>query len=43
MIAPWGRVANGKSLTHKLIEAHLLEGKMVPGEVIGLKIDQRFT
>jgi aconitate hydratase len=31
------------NLTQKLIQAHLLEGKMVPGEEIGLKIDQTLT
>lgn len=29
-----------QNLAQKLIEAHLLEGKMIPGEEIGLKIDQ---
>lgn len=32
-----------KNLTHKLIESHLVEGKMTPGEVIGLKIDHTLT
>ena len=33
----------GKNLTHKLIEAHLLEGEMVPGQEVGLRIDQTLT
>ena len=31
------------NLAHKLIQSHLLEGKMVPGEEIALKIDQTLT
>lgn len=30
----------GQTVTHKIIEAHLLSGKMVPGEEIGIRIDQ---
>ena len=30
----------GKTATHKIIEKHLLSGEMVPGEEIGLRIDQ---
>jgi len=30
----------GNTVTHKIIESHLLSGKMVPGEEIGIKIDQ---
>ncbi len=30
----------GKTVTHKIIEDHLLSGKMVPGEEIGIRIDQ---
>lgn len=30
----------GMNVTQKLIKAHLVEGKMVPGEEIGMKIDQ---
>jgi len=30
----------GKSLTHKIIESHLVSGRMVPGQEIGIKIDQ---
>src|ERR1043165_1436371 len=30
----------GKSLTHKLIESHLVAGKAVAGEEIGLSVDQ---
>lgn len=29
-----------KNLTQKIIESHLLTGKMIPGEEIGIKIDQ---
>ncbi len=32
-----------KNVAQKLIEAHLVEGSMVPGEEIGLKIDQTLT
>jgi aconitate hydratase len=28
-----------KNLTHKILEAHLVEGRLVPGEEIGIKID----
>ena len=30
----------GQSLTHKIIAAHLVEGEMLPGEDIALKVDQ---
>src|SRR3984893_2840211 len=30
----------GKSLTHKLIDSHLVAGKAVAGEEIGLRVDQ---
>jgi len=30
----------GKSLTHKILAAHLVEGQLVPGTEIGIKIDQ---
>ena len=33
----------GKNVAQKLIETHLMEGNMVPGEEIGLKIDQTLT
>ena len=33
----------GKNIAQKLIESHLLSGKMVIGEEIGLKIDQTLT
>jgi len=33
----------GKTLTQKIIESHLVEGEMKPGEEIGLKIDQTLT
>jgi aconitate hydratase len=32
-----------KNVSQKLIESHLLIGKMIPGEEIGLKIDQTLT
>ena len=33
----------GKNLTQKLIGSHLVHGRMVPGEEIGIKIDQTLT
>ena len=30
----------GKTVAHKLIESHLMEGEMVVGQEIGLKIDR---
>lgn len=33
----------GKNVAHKLIESHLVSGKMVVGEEIGIKIDQTLT
>ena len=33
----------GKNVTQKLIESHLVEGRMIPGAEIGLKIDQTLT
>jgi len=32
-----------KNVTQKLMESHLVEGRMLPGEEIGLKIDQTLT
>lgn len=32
-----------QNVSHKLIEAHLVEGEMVPGEEVGLRIDQTLT
>lgn len=32
-----------RNVAQKLIESHLLEGKMTPGEEIGIKIDQTLT
>jgi aconitate hydratase len=29
----------GKNLTHKILEAHLVEGRLVPGEEIAIRID----
>jgi len=33
----------GKSLTYKVLEAHLVEGKLSPGSEIAIKIDQTLT
>ncbi|SOB58538.1 Aconitate hydratase [Pseudodesulfovibrio profundus] len=33
----------GKSITHKIIEQHLVSGEMVPGTEVGLRIDQTLT
>jgi predicted aconitate hydratase len=33
----------GKNVAQKLIEAHLVEGDMTPGEEVGLRIDQTLT
>jgi len=33
----------GKSITHKIIEKHLVSGEMVPGQEVGLRIDQTLT
>ena len=33
----------GKNVAQKLIESHLVEGKMIPGEEIGIKIDHTLT
>jgi len=33
----------GMSVAQKLIESHLVEGKMIPGDEIGIKIDQTLT
>jgi aconitate hydratase len=33
----------GQNVTHKLIESHLLEGEMTPGNEIGIRIDQTLT
>jgi len=33
----------GKTLIHKILEAHLVEGRMAPGEEIGIRIDQTLT
>ena len=33
----------GLTIAQKIIQAHLLEGEMVPGQDIGLKIDQTLT
>lgn len=32
-----------KSLTHKIIREHLVEGEMIPGREIGIKVDQTLT
>jgi aconitate hydratase len=36
-------VAVGRSVAHKLIEAHLLDGEMTPGREIALRIDQTLS
>jgi len=33
----------GKNITRKIIEKHLVSGNMVPGEEVGLRIDQTLT
>lgn len=33
----------GKSLTHKIIESHLVSGNMIPGEEIFINVDQTLT
>lgn len=33
----------GKSLTHKILESHLVSGRMVPGEEIFIRVDQTLT
>ena len=33
----------GMNVAQKVISAHLVEGRMVPGEQIGLRIDQTLT
>ncbi len=33
----------GKSLTYKILESHLVEGQLAPGEPIGIRIDQTLT
>ncbi|WP_151475994.1 aconitate hydratase [Streptomyces albicerus] len=38
-----GKRSSGGTVAHRLIEEHLLEGRMVPGEEIGLRIDQTLT
>ena len=36
-------MSNPKNVAQKLIESHLIEGNMIPGEEIALKIDQTLT
>ncbi len=36
-------MANPLNVTQKLIESHLVEGELTPGEEIGIKIDQTLT
>lgn len=38
-----GEKAMGKTIAEKIIEAHLVEGEMVTGSEIGLRIDQTLT
>ncbi len=33
----------GQNLTRKIIQAHLVEGEMIPGKEIGIKVDQTLT
>ena len=33
----------GKTLIHKILEAHLVAGRMAPGQEIGIRIDQTLT
>ena len=33
----------GLSITYKILEKHLVDGKLIPGEEIGIKIDQTLT
>ena len=33
----------GKSICHKIIEQHLVAGKVIPGTEIGIRIDQTLT
>lgn len=33
----------GKSLTHKIIESHLVSGNMIPGEEVFINVDQTLT
>ena len=33
----------GLTLTEKILSAHLVEGEMIKGEEIGIKIDQTLT
>ena len=33
----------GKTLVYKILEQHLVEGRLVPGEEIGIRIDQTLT
>ena len=32
-----------RNVAYKLIESHLVDGEMVPGEEIGIRIDQTLT
>ena len=33
----------GLNVTKKIVESHLMEGEMVPGKEIGIRIDQTLT
>ncbi len=33
----------GQSITYKILEKHLVQGKLSPGEEIGIRIDQTLT
>ena len=32
-----------RNVAHKLIESHLVEGELIPGQEIGIRIDQTLT
>src|SRR5262249_46583306 len=41
-IAPWIAMAKG-TLSNKLLQAHLVEGRLQTGEAVGIRIDQTLT
>ena len=40
---PAGHKGFAMNIAHKIISAHLLEGEMIPGKEIGLRVDQTLT
>lgn len=38
-----GLIAMGLTLTEKILKAHLVDGEMVKGKEIGIRIDQTLT